>query len=483
VTSSFATKALLLHKTGSTFTSIPMSGFNHLHLSENLLQNLQQLDYTKPTTIQQKAIPLILAGKDVAAQAETGSGKTAAYGLPLLQRIEAKNQHVQALIIVPTRELATQVREELKSLGKHIFGLKISAVYGGHSFTEEENSFKFPPQILIATPGRLLDHLKRDTIQLQKLRQLVVDEADKLLEMNFEEELNQILDFLPRKRQSLLFSATLPEKVKLLISKTLSAPEFIQADKQANPEQISFVAYKIPHLQKVPALLQLLALLGHPRSVIFCNTRERVDEVAQLLNNKGMVAEALHGAMEQINRDKALLKFKNGSAGFLVATDLAARGIHIAELGTVIHLEILREQASFLHRSGRTGRAGEQGTVYALLSPEEEGYMQKWAQDIDLQWKKLDKPSATQTRSNPETAAPEFLTLHIKAGKKEKVSPGDIVGAIMAETGLAAAQIGKIEVHDHFSYVAVPYAEGKIIAEKLSNGKIKGKKTRVTLVK
>jgi ATP-independent RNA helicase DbpA len=196
-----------------------------------------------------------------------------------------------------------------------------------------------------------------------------------------------------------------------------------------------------------------------------------------------MVAEALHGAMEQINRDKALLKFKNGSAGFLVATDLAARGIHIAELGTVIHLEILREQASFLHRSGRTGRAGEEGTVYALLSAEEEGYMQKWSQEINLEWKKLERPSATQSRNNLENASPEFLTLHIKAGKKEKISPGDIVGAIMAETGLAAAQIGKIEVHDHFSYVAVPYAEGKTIAEKLSNGKIKGKKTRVTLVK
>jgi ATP-independent RNA helicase DbpA len=458
-----------------------MSRFASLHLSDNLLQNLQLLDFTEPTTIQHQAIPPILAGKDVAAQAETGSGKTAAYGLPLLQKLDINTHQVQALIIVPTRELAVQVREELKKLGKHITGLKISAVYGGHKFSEEESSFKHLPQILIATPGRLLDHLTKETIRLQTLRQLVIDEADKLLEMNFEEELNQILEFLPKKRQSLLFSATLPEKVKILIGKTLANPLFIQADKQANPEQINFIDYKVPYTQKVPALLQLLTMLDLSRAVIFCNTRERVDEVAQLLNKKGLAAEALHGAMEQLNRDKALLKFKNGSVNFLVATDLAARGIHIADLGTVIHLEILREQASFLHRSGRTGRAGEAGTVYVLLSPEEEGYMQKWSQEINLDWKKLEKPSATQARSNPATTAPEFLTLHIKAGKKEKVSPGDIVGAIVTVTGLAAGDIGKIEVHDHFSYVAVPYAQGKRIAEQLSNGKIKGKRIRVTV--
>lgn len=460
-----------------------MSGFTSLHLSTTLLQNLQQLGYTHPTLIQQQAIPIIFAGKDIAAQAETGSGKTAAYGLPILQNADNNIQQIQALIIVPSRELATQVKEEFKKLGKHINNLKISAVYGGHSFSEEEKSFTHPPQILIATPGRLLDHLKRNTINLQKLRQLVIDEADKLLEMNFEEELNQILAFLPKKRQSLLFSATLPEKVKILIGRTLANPEFIQADKKANPEQITFIAYKVPHVQKIPALLQLLSILGQPRSVIFCNTRERVEEIAQLLNRKGLAAEALHGAMEQINRDKALLKFKNGSVGFLVATDLAARGIHIAELGTVIHLEILREQASFLHRSGRTGRAGEEGTAYALLSSEEESYMQRWNQNINLQWRKLEKPTTSQVANTLDAATPEFVTLHVKAGKKEKISPGDIVGAIMAETGLAAAQIGKIEVHDHFSYVAVPYAEGKTIAEKLSNGKMKGRKIRVTLVK
>jgi ATP-independent RNA helicase DbpA len=176
-----------------------MSGFVSLHLSEQLLQNLQQLGFTEPTAIQQQAIPLILSRKDVAAQAETGSGKTAAYGLPLLQNIDTNTQQVQALIMVPTRELAVQVREELKSLGKNMQQLKISAVYGGHSFSEEENSFKYPPQLLIATPGRLLDHLKRDTIHLQKLRQLVIDEADKLLEMNFEEELNQILGIFTKK--------------------------------------------------------------------------------------------------------------------------------------------------------------------------------------------------------------------------------------------------------------------------------------------
>jgi ATP-independent RNA helicase DbpA len=459
------------------------STFAGISLSESLLKSLQELGYEKPTPIQQQAIPTILDGKDIAGQAHTGSGKTAAYGLPVLQKIDVKLNQVQVLIIVPTRELVSQVREELKKLGKYIPGLKILSVYGGHSFAEERSSFAHPPHILIATPGRLLDHIKRETFQTHSISHLVIDEADKLLEMNFEEELNQILDKLPPTRQSLLFSATLPQPVLSLISKSLRHAQFIKADSTATPEQIEYIAYRIEPDDKLSSLLQLMAQAEEKRMVIFCNTRERVEEVAALLRRKGYAAAALHGAMNQVERDQALLKFRNASAPVLVATDLVARGIHIAELGTVIHLEILRGEAIFLHRSGRTGRMGNAGTVHVFLSEEEEKYIQHWKQIKDFEWKTLKTTRQSGSKAVSPPATPENITLHIKAGRKEKISPGDIVGAILAETGLQAQQIGKIEVHDHVSYVAIPFLSAKAVVEKLNEVKIKGRKFRVSIVK
>lgn len=457
--------------------------FAGLNLSAPLEKSLYELGYEQPTPIQQQAIPLIAAGKDVVGQAQTGSGKTAAYGLPILQHIDASRSQVQALVIVPTRELVLQVREELKKLGKYISALKILAVYGGHSFSEERKSFSHPPQVLIATPGRLLDHLNRAIFEPEAIQLIVIDEADKLLEMNFEQELNQILSYLPSTRQSLLFSATLPESVLSLIKKTLNNPQFVISDERANPSQIEFIAHRVTPDEKLPALLLLLSELEQPRAVIFCNTRERVNEVNIFLKNKGFSSEALHGAMDQMERDKALMKFRNGSAQLLVATDLAARGIHIAELGTVIHLEILREESSFLHRSGRTGRVGQEGTVYLFVSETEEAYMQRWQQVKAIPWRTLKTAKRLKSRDIVETASPEYITLHVKAGKKEKVSAGDIVGALVALADLQATQIGKIEVHDHFCYVAVPFQAGKSIAEKLNAGKIKGRKIKVSVVR
>lgn len=457
--------------------------FTDLIQSDLLLRRLEELNYHSPTPIQQMAIPLILAGRDVAGQAETGSGKTAAYGLPILQTLQSGISQVQGLIIVPTRELAIQVRDELKKLGKHTAQLKITAVYGGHSFSEEKNSLAHPPQILIATPGRLLDHLQRGTLQVDHIRYVVFDEADKLLEMNFEEEMQEIIKVLPLKRQSLLFSATLSEPVKELIRRSLSNPEFLQAEKKANPLQIEQIAIRTEPEQKLATLVQLLSQIKDNRAIIFCNTRDYIEEVVHFLRQKGFSATGLHGAMDQMDRNKAFTKFRNGSVQLLVATDLAARGIDIAQLDTIIHLEILRDEASFLHRSGRTGRAGNSGKVYTLLSKEEEQYMQRWQQVHISQWQEMDRQPASKSRRALTPSLPQNITLHLNAGKKEKMSAKDIVGALIAEAGLGADQIGKIEIHDHFSYVAVPQNEGKRIADQLSQGKIKGKKIRVTVAK
>lgn len=460
-----------------------MTDFQSLSLSDALLQGLQELQYKQPTPIQQQVIPLIIAGKDVVGQAETGSGKTAAYGLPLLQKTDTQLNQVQGLVIVPTRELALQVREEFKKLGKFMGKLKVSAIYGGHSFQEEKSSFSTPSQVLIATPGRLLDHLQRGTFQPNFIKYFVIDEADKLLDLNFEEEMQEILKYLPAKRQSLLFSATFNKAVQALVRKSLSNPVSIRVEVNAVPGHIEQAGIRVEEQQKPDVLHKLLLWLNTERIIVFCNTRNQTEEVTLFLKKKGFFAEALHGALEQIDRDKAMTKFRNGSVQVLVATDLAARGIDIADLNVVIHFEVLPEEVSFLHRSGRTGRAGKSGNVYTLLTSEEEKYLQNWKETKITQWLDWKKLFSSKSSASAAPFTPATTTLHINAGKKEKLSPRDIVGALVAEAGLQANEIGKIEVHDHFSYVAVPKDKGKEIAEKLNNGKIKGKRSRVSLVK
>jgi ATP-independent RNA helicase DbpA len=307
-----------------------------------------------------------------------------------------------------------------------------------------------------------------------------LDEADKLLELGFEQQLNQIMTYFPAKQQNLLFSATFSPAVVQLTKAILNQAIFIRTTTAANPEQIEFRAFRIVSDEKPSLLLRLLSTLKQERIVIFCNTRENVDELTAFLKRHEFPVAGLHGAMDQLTRDQVMTKFRNGSATYLVATDLAARGLHIEELNVVIHFEILREEASFLHRSGRTGRAGKDGIVYMFLSETEEKYLQHWKQIKDIQWLSQDSLSKKNTAS-ATTAG--YITIHLKAGKKEKLSPGDIVGAILAKTQLQANQIGKIEIFDHFSYVAVPFESGNAIVDILNQGKIKGKKIRASLVK
>ncbi|MFT2009445.1 DEAD/DEAH box helicase [Pontibacter sp. 13R65] len=457
-----------------------MSSFNELNLKPALLQRLQELTFHTPTPIQQEAIPVLLQGQDVAGQAETGSGKTAAYGLPILQNIDTDLQQVQALVVVPTRELAVQVRQELKNLAQQLTNLKVSAFYGGHAFSQERASLAFPPQVLVGTPGRLTDHLSRRTLDLGHLKQIVLDEADKLLEMGFEEELDQILDVLPAKRQTVLFSATMPDKVKELISNSLKNPKFIKATTTAIPDQLHLVGLKVEQNEKKEALAALLLSKDPTGTVVFANTRATTDALTSFLQEKGLTAKALHGGMEQIDRDRTMTLFRNGSTTILVATDLAARGLDIDALTTIVHFELPDDEAAYLHRSGRTGRAGKSGTVYTLSSKRDEQKLRDWGHVRMDEWLKLADLQINETKAMPEAAA--FATLHINAGRKDKLSPRDIVGALIAEAGLAAAAIGKIEVQDRQSFVAVPAAQSKAIATKLGEGKIKGRKFRVTLV-
>lgn len=459
-----------------------MPTFKDLQLSSALLNRLEALNFSTPTPIQQSAIPVLLQGHDVAGQAETGSGKTAAFGLPMLQSINTAVQQVQALVIVPTRELAIQVRQELKKYATDIEQLKISAFYGGHSFSQERDSLAHPPQILIGTPGRLTDHLNRRTLDLSNTRQLVLDEADKLLEMGFEEEVDQIVHALPQKRQTILFSATMPDAVKELIKNSLKNPQFILASPAAIPTKVKLIGVKVEGTDRTAALERLLLQVTVAGTVIFSNTRNATDELTALLQNKGYAAIALHGGMEQKDRDKAMTLFRNGTAQVLVATDVAARGLDMDVVSNIVHYELPIDAAAYLHRSGRTGRAGKSGTVYTLASTRDEKQLRDWELVRMDEW--LNASDLAQTAdSKPVAQTPALATLHISGGRKDKISPRDIVGALIAEAGLTADQIGKIEVQDRMSFVAVPAKQSEAIANKLSQGKIKGRKYKVQLVK
>lgn len=455
-----------------------MTSFKDLKLQDALTQRLQEMDYHTPTPIQEAAIPLLLKGKDVAGQAETGSGKTAAFGLPILQTVNTELQQIQALVLVPTRELAVQVRQELKLYAKKLPTLKISAFYGGHAFSQERASLAHPPQVLVATPGRLTDHLSRRTVDLSKVKQLVIDEADKLLEMGFEEEVDLIIEALPADRQAILFSATMPDGVKALISNSLRDPQFVKASANAIPDKVKLIGIKVSHQERQEAVVKLLKSINAAGTVVFCNTRATADEMASLLQEKGLSAKPLHGGMEQPDRDRAMTLFRNGTTQILIATDVAARGLDIDALRTIVHAEIPDDEASYLHRSGRTGRAGKSGTVYTLATPRDEQKLNDWKQIRLDEWQTLGSLSKN-TRQPATDSDSSFATLFINAGRNQKISPRDIVGALIAEAGLAADQIGKIEIQDRASYVAVPQKLSSQIAAKLNEAKIKGKRLRI----
>ncbi|TPE46423.1 DEAD/DEAH box helicase [Pontibacter mangrovi] len=458
-----------------------MATFEQLKLNKQLLQALQALQYTSPTPIQEQAIPLLLQHLDVAGQAETGSGKTAAFGLPLLQSINPALQQVQALVVVPTRELAVQVRQELKLYARFIPNLKISAFYGGHSFRVEEDSLAQPPQVLVGTPGRLTDHLSRRTLDLSKATKVVLDEADKLLEMGFEEELDELLRALPRQRQTILFSATMEEDVKELIANSLQDPKFIHATATTVPDRILYYGLKVQDAQKPQALLALLQSINSAGTVVFVNARLTTEEVARHLQEHGFSSRALHGKLEQRERDKTMTLFRNGTTAILVATDLAARGLDMDVVQQIVHYELPQHQDAYLHRSGRTGRAGKSGTVYSLLSPREVQKLEQWPEVQVNEWLEPEQLTAADTLAPVET--PGLTTLHISGGRKDKLSPRDIVGALIAEVGLKAAEIGKIEIQDRHSFVAIPEDAASKAVRKLNEAKIKGRKYKVSFVK
>jgi ATP-independent RNA helicase DbpA len=459
----------------------PSTSFSALSLAPAVLQNLQRLGYETMTPIQSASLPLALAGKDVIAQAKTGSGKTAAFALALLSKLEVSRFSVQGLVLCPTRELADQVTQEIRRLARAEENVKVVTLSGGVPLRGQTQSLEKGAHVVVGTPGRVLDHLGRGTLVLDALTTLVLDEADRMLDMGFFDDIVAVVRSCPPARQTLLFSATYPEGIAKLAGQFMRNPETVKVEAQHAGTQIEQRWYEVAESQRLPAVARLLDHFRPASSIAFCNTKARCAALVDLLQAQGFSALALHGDLEQRDRDQVLVQFANRSCSVLVATDVAARGLDIAGLAAVINVDITPDAEVHVHRIGRTGRAGEAGLALSLASLDEMGAVGRieQLQGRPTEWSPLDELKPT----GDGPLQPPMATIHIQGGRKEKIRPGDVLGALTADLGFAREQIGKIDVNEFATYVAVERGIAKDVAQRLNGGRIKGKTVKARLLR
>jgi ATP-independent RNA helicase DbpA len=454
-----------------------MLSFSQLDLSAPMRANLEKLGFDDPTPVQAAALPHALAGKDVIAQAQTGSGKTAAFGIPLIENLDTSSFSVQALVLCPTRELADQVAKSLRELARAKDNVKIISLCGGVSIGPQIGSLSHGAHLVVGTPGRLQDHLKKGTLRLNRLKTLVLDEADRMLDMGFEEAVEAIIAETPGSRQTLMFSATWPKSIRTLSERYQKAPVDVRIEQADGLSDITETFYEVAPGQQIDALFALLSAHQPDSCLAFCNTKQQCDDVAIALNEKGFSALALHGDLEQRDRDSVLVRFGNKSCSVLVATDVAARGLDIKSLPLVVNVEPARDSEVHTHRIGRTGRAGEQGLAVTFCTPSQSHKVNR----LEAQRKTTVEWGATgdllTTVVSP--TLPAMTTLCIAGGRKDKVRPGDVLGALTGEAGLPGSVVGKIDLFDFQCFVAVEKASAATALKRLENGRIKGRKMRV----
>lgn len=429
------------------------------------------------TPIQAQSLPDILKGKDLLAQAKTGSGKTAAFGIGLLDKLEVRTYQTQALVLCPTRELADQVSNEIRRLARAIPNTKILTLCGGKPMAPQLASLEHDPHIVVGTPGRILKHLGKETLKLDRLNTLVLDEADRMLDMGFHEDIMRIIDMTPHQRQTLLFSATYPEEIKDISHAIQTDPVDVRVESLHGNKKIKQVFYEIQKSERTKTLVALLQHYRPESSLVFCNRKQQCQELADALWQQGFHALALHGDLEQRDRDQVLLQFANKSSSILVATDVAARGLDIKDLQAVINFELSPDPEVHIHRIGRTGRAGNEGLALSLFMASETPKVIRIEEYQDSP-ARIDKPSSLESRENFRLSPP-MVTLCINGGRKNKIRAGDILGALTANTNLPGKQIGKIDVFDILAYVAVERPIAKQALKILYEGKIKGRKFKV----
>jgi ATP-independent RNA helicase DbpA len=458
----------------------PNTDFASLPLPPHVLANLQQLGYLNMTPVQAASLPLALAGNDIIAQAKTGSGKTAAFALALLANLNPRRFAVQCLVLCPTRELADQVSVEIRRLARAEENIKVVTLCGGVALRGQVASLEHGAHIVVGTPGRIMDHLERGNLDLQALNTLVLDEADRMLDMGFFDDIAKVASQCPTERQTLLFSATYPEGIARLSQQFMRQPRTVSVQAQHESSKIRQRWYEIREPER---LHTVSAVLNHFRPVstlAFCNTKQQCRDLVQVLQSQGFNAMALFGELEQRERDQVLVQFANRSCSVLVATDVAARGLDIAQLEMVLNVDVTPDPEVHIHRIGRTGRADQDGWAICLASLNEMGNVGKieMLQKAESQWHPLTELTPTST----EPLVPPMATLQIVGGRKEKIRAGDVLGALTGDAGFTREQVGKISVNEFSTYVAVDRRIAQSALDKLSRGRVKGRTVKVRLL-
>lgn len=451
--------------------------FSTLKLKTELVDNLSTMGYESMTPIQAQSLPAILNGEDVIGQGKTGSGKTAAFGLGLLHKLDVKRFRIQSLVLCPTRELADQVAKEIRTLARGIHNIKVLTLCGGVPMGPQIGSLEHGAHIIVGTPGRIIDHLDRGRLDLENVNTLVLDEADRMLEMGFQVELEGIMEQMPIERQTLLFSATFPEQIKSIADQIMFKPVMVKVESTHAGNTIEQHFYEVGNNNDRMRALKLLLLQHRPESaVVFCNTKRETKDVAAQLKNDGFSVVALHGDLEQRDRDQTLLQFANKSVSIMVATDVAARGLDIDALDAVINYHIAFDTEVHIHRIGRTGRAGSKGAAHTFFS-DEDGYKVALLEDY-LERDIVSEGLPSEHLLDTFPTQPSMITLQIDGGKKQKLRPGDILGALTGDDGIEGSEVGKIKITDYRSYVAVNRKVAKRALHKIVNGKLKGRSYR-----
>ena len=453
------------------------SAFASLPIKTELLASIASLGYQHMTPIQAQALPVLLKRQDLLAQAKTGSGKTAAFAIGLLEKLEVQSYQTQALVLCPTRELADQVSKEIRGLAKTIANIKILTLCGGQPLGGQLASLERSPHVVVGTPGRILKHVQKGSLQLNGLETLVLDEADRMLDMGFHEDIMLILDTIPRKRQTLLFSATYPDQIREISDLIQRDPVEVRIEATHDNKKIKQTFYQVKKGERSKTLVAVLQHYRPESSLIFCNRKQQCQELADDLWQQGFHVLALHGDLEQYDRDQVLVQFANKSSSILVATDVAARGLDIKELTAVINYDLSTDAEVHIHRIGRTGRAGEAGLAISLFLESEQ-----WRVDAIAKFQgnavTIESTASLKTRENFKLI-PAMATLLVNGGRKDKIRAGDILGALTANQKLPGKDIGKIDIFDKLSYVAVARPLAKQALKILSEGKIKGRRLRV----
>ncbi len=516
--------------------------FEEMCLDTRIMRAIAEMGFEQPSPIQAQSIPIAVEGKDMIGQARTGTGKTASFGIPMLQRINPKDKNLQAIVLCPTRELAIQSANEIRKLAKFLHGIKVLPIYGGQEISKQIRSLKGGVQIVIGTPGRVMDHLRRHTLKPQTVDIVVLDEADEMLNMGFREDIETILGQLPEERQTMLFSATMPKPIMEIAKRYLHEPEIVKViQKELTVPKIEQYYYEVNPRKKNEVLSRLLDMYDPSLSLVFCNTKRKVDELVADLKGRGYFAEGLHGDMKQSQRDRVMNGFRNGRTDILVATDVAARGIDVDDVEAVFNYDVPQDDEYYVHRIGRTGRAGREGRAFTLVVGKEiyklkdiqrycktkirrqpipsvndvaaikvEKLLEQAGELIatdglgrmmDLLEEYLDGSdysatemaaallamqlgeTSTQTLPKEEFgdtgAEPGMVRMFMNIGKKDRVRIGDILGAVAGESGMEGALVGTIDMYDNFSFVEVPQEYAAAVLEAMNHSKIKGRRVNM----